>query len=131
MIFKKKPRTNTTSWLPVTVVAKHKRFLSFCIAWKQTTLFPLFTISKCTERKQKQTTTNTIMLFFCFSYYVFINKKQKQLEEHHISTPLPNYVALQVKHTNITQSFINHVNTMWVRKTFIHSLSCFFNFYLF
>ena len=49
------------------------------------------------------------MLFFSFSYYVFINKKQKQLEEYHISTPLPNYVVLQGNHTSITPSFISNL----------------------
>ena len=51
------------------------------------------------------------MLFFCFFYYVFIDKKQKQLEEHHIFTPLTNYVGLPRKHTNITHLFVQHFNT--------------------
>ena len=34
-------------------------------------------------------------------------RKQKQLEEHHISNPLSHNGVLPVMHTNIIQSFIH------------------------
>ena len=46
-----------------------------------------------------------------FSYYVFINKKEKQLQEQHISTILPNYVDLPGNHTVILHLII-WFNTM-------------------
>ena len=75
------------------------RSLAFYIACEQKTLFPLCSLveNACitTEIKQKQTTSNTIMLFFCFSYY------------YYISSPLSNSVALPGQHAFIIHSFIH------------------------
>ena len=46
-------------------------------------------------------------VIFLFSLIMSLStRKQKQLEELHISTSLPNYVVLPSKHTVIIQSFI-------------------------
>ena len=52
------------------------------------------------NENKKQTTTNT---YIC----AFNNKKQKQLEEQHISATNPNYVALPVNHMIIIHSSFN------------------------
>ena len=69
-------------------------------------------------KRPKRATRNTLMLYLFLSSpnYVFINKKQKQLEEQHIFNRTTNFVVLPDKHAIIIHSFIGSLS--------IEKLSC-------